>query len=88
MKKEENKAGKQMSVSVTDLWAKKTAWASDHENAKEITPAIGHMLTSDYLPYNFIGQGFQTLMKLVVPQYHIRAGPLFLAVLCQLCIKI
>ena len=37
MKKEENKAGKQLSVSVTDLWAKKTAWTSDHEKAKEIT---------------------------------------------------
>ena len=72
MKKEENKAGKQLSVSVTDLWAKKTAWTSDHEKSKEITRAIGRMLASDYLPYDFVeGQGFQALMKLVVPQYHI-----------------
>ena len=72
MKKEENKAGKQLSDSVTDQWAKKTAWASDHKKAKEITRAIGRMLTSDYLPYDFVeGQGFQALMKLVVPQYHI-----------------
>ena len=63
MKKEENKAGKQLSVSVTDLWAKKTAWTSDHEKAKEITRAIGRMLASDYLPYDIVeGQGFQALM--------------------------
>ena len=78
VKKEENKAGKQLSVSVTDLWAKKTAWTSDHEKAKEITRAIGLMLASDYLPYNFVeGQGFQALMKLVVPQYHIPSRTTF-----------
>ena len=78
MKKVENKAGKQLSVSVTDLWAKKTAWTSDHEKAKEITRAIGRMLASDYLPYDFVeGQGFQALMKLVVPQYHIPSRTTF-----------
>ena len=78
MKKEENKAGKQLSVSATDLWAKKTAWTSDHEKAKEITRAIGRMLVSDYLPYDFVeGQGFQALIKLVVPQYHIPSRTTF-----------
>ena len=78
MKKEENKAGKQLSVGVTDLWAKKTAWTSDHEKAKELTRAIGPMLASDYLPCDFVeGQGFQALMKLVVPQYHIPSRTTF-----------
>ena len=71
MKKEEDKTGKQLSDSVINLWAKKIAWKSDHKKAKEITQAIGCMLASDYLLYDFIkGQGVQALMKLVVPQYH------------------
>ena len=89
MKKKENKAGKQRSVSVTDLWAKKTAWMSDHEKAKEITQAIGRMLAFDYLPYDFVeGQVFRHLRSWLFLSIIFQAGPLFLAVLYQLCIKI
>ena len=36
------------------------------------------MLASDYLPYEFVErQGFQALMKLVVPQYHIPSRTFF-----------
>ena len=77
-KKEEKSHVVANQTTVTDLWAKKTTWPSNHSKATEINQAIGYMIASDFLPYDFVEErGFQALMKLIVPQYHVPSRTTF-----------